>query len=62
MIEPKDVTKLKEEFLMHFTVKELIEELQCYEENTIVWLSIDRMEAPVRIVKLDVEDEKIILK
>lgn len=49
---------------MAFTVKQLIEELQCYEEDKIVWFSMDRMEAPVRIVKLDNEDdeERILLK
>jgi hypothetical protein len=47
---------------MKFTVKELIEELQCFEEDKIVWLSMDRMEAPVRIVRLDEDDDKIILK
>jgi hypothetical protein len=47
---------------MHFTVKELIEELKCYEGNKVVWISMDRMEAPVRVVKLDEEDQKIILK
>jgi hypothetical protein len=47
---------------MHFTVKELIEELRCYEENKVVWISMDRMEAPVRVVKFDEEEEKIVLK
>lgn len=50
----------KEGSEMKFTVKELIEELQCYEENRIVWLQLDNMQTPISNIELDEEDTLII--
>lgn len=48
---------------MYYTVKELVEELQGYDEDNIVWIEMDRMQAPVRIVKLDEDEEnRLVLK
>ncbi|WP_165797692.1 hypothetical protein [Heyndrickxia sporothermodurans] len=48
---------------MHFTVKELREELEAYEDDKIVWISMDNMQAPVRIVTLDEDEEdRLVLK
>ncbi len=51
---------------MAFTVKHLIEELSCYEEDQIVWVSMDNHFVPVRTVdlddELDGEKEAIVLK
>jgi hypothetical protein len=40
-----------------YTVKELIEELGCYEEDKIVWFTMDNMSVPVRRVELDEDEE-----
>lgn len=45
-----------------FTVRELIEELECYDENRLVWIAMDNMEAPIRNVYLDEEEEKLVVK
>jgi hypothetical protein len=48
---------------MKFTVKELIEELLCYEDDKVVWIHMDNMQAPVRVVDLDEDgDDRLILK
>lgn len=47
---------------MKFTVSELIKELECYEGDKVVWIKMDYSEAPVRLVQLDEEDDKIVLK
>ncbi len=44
------------------TVKELIEELQCYEEDKEVWISIDRDYTAVHEVDLDDEDDFVVIK
>ena len=48
---------------MYFTANQLREELEAYEDDKIVWISMDNMQAPVRIVKLDEDEEdRLILK
>jgi DNA polymerase II large subunit len=51
---------------MAYTVKELIEELQCFEGDKIVWVQMDNMLAPVRFVDLgkeeDGNEDKLIIK
>jgi hypothetical protein len=42
---------------MEFTVKELIEELQCYKEDYVVWIQIDNIQTPITIIKLDEDEE-----
>jgi hypothetical protein len=46
-----------------YTVKELREELENYRDDAIVWISMDRMSAPVRIVDMDEDEEdRVVLK
>lgn len=46
-----------------YTVKELREELQNYPDDSIVWIGMDRMSAPVRIVTEDEDEEdRVVLK
>lgn len=44
------------------TVKELIEELKCYEEDKEVWIMIDGSYVKVDEVDLDGEDDFVVVK